>query len=518
MNNQFITFADYPDPDVIRVDDAYYMVTTTMYFMPGCEIFRSYDLIHWEHLCYVYETLDNTPAQKLEGTQNIYGQGMWAASLRSHNHRFYVCFVANDTHKTYLYTAQDIAGPWSKQYIEGFYHDNSLLFDEDDRVYIMYGQKDIYVTELNSGLTAPKKNGFHKCILSDSDGVPLGYEGSHLYKVNGKYVAMVCHMPVVNEARKVQSCFVADSLEGPFRGGIVISDNRGFRNYGVAQGGLVDTPDGKWFSMLFQDVGAAGRIPVLCPVAWKNGFPVFGDYGVLPTETLCESTRPAHAYAPLYSSDDFVYPEEESQKIRLKQGWQWNHNPDHGLWSVSEKPGALRIRTGKLCQNMTQAVNTLTQRMVFPGCEATVCVDGSGLQNGDFAGFAALQGCYGMLAVEKTGNKYFLTLLTNPAEDRAIWGNKEKDNPAMVVEKIEIGTPKIQMKIAADFGETQDFARFYYHDGKDWVQLGQPYELFFKLDHFTGCRFALSVFSTRQQGGHADFSQFRFTKIKRGCK
>ncbi|WP_099203855.1 glycoside hydrolase family 43 protein [Scatolibacter rhodanostii] len=510
MENQFITFADYPDPDVIRVEDTYYMVTTTMYFMPGCEIFRSYDLVNWEHACYVYETLDDTPAQMLDGEQNIYGQGMWAASLRYHKDTFYVCFVANDTHKTYLYTAKDITGPWRKQYIEGFYHDNSILFDDDRKVYIMYGNKDVYITELNSDLTAPKEGGFHQCILSDAEKVPLGYEGSHLYKINGKYVAMVCHMPVVNEARKVQSCFVSDSLSEPFSGGIVISDNRGFRNYGVAQGGLVDTPEGQWYSMLFQDVGAAGRIPVLCPVQWKNGFPVFGDYGFVPSQVVCESTHPDHAYAPLYNSDDFVYPPLGSKEICLKQGWQWNHNPNHDLWSITEKPNALRICTGKLCTNMTQAINTLTQRMLFPQCTATVHVDGSGLKNGDFAGFAALQGCYGMLAIEKQEEKFFLTLLTNPPQDKSIWGNKTKNQPGVVTERIEIDTPNVSMKITADFGETRDFARFYYHDREHWVPFGQPFELFFKLDHFTGCRFALSVFSTQQAGGYAEFSSFHY--------
>lgn len=75
-----ITRLDYPDPDVIRVDNTYYMVSTTMHFMPGCEILRSYDLVNWEHASYVYDVLDSTPGQKIEGEENIYGQGMWAAS------------------------------------------------------------------------------------------------------------------------------------------------------------------------------------------------------------------------------------------------------------------------------------------------------------------------------------------------------------------------------------------------------------------------------------------------------
>ena len=183
-----LTRMDYPDPDVIRVGDTYYMVSTTMYFMPGCEILRSYDLVHWEHAAFVYDSLDSTPAQRLEGTENIYGQGMWAASLRYHNGTFYICFVANDTHKTYLYRAESIEGPWEKSEIEGFYHDNSILFDDDGRVYIVYGNREIYLTELRDDLSGPKPGGLHRLILTDRDDAYLGYEGSHFYKINGRYL------------------------------------------------------------------------------------------------------------------------------------------------------------------------------------------------------------------------------------------------------------------------------------------------------------------------------------------
>ena len=115
-----ITGLDYPDPDVIRVDDTYYMVSTTMHFVPGCEILRSYDLVHWEHLSYVYERLDSTEEQRLVGEKNCYGKGMWAASLRYHKGMYYICFVANDTGKTYLYTADDIEGPWEKRIMKAF--------------------------------------------------------------------------------------------------------------------------------------------------------------------------------------------------------------------------------------------------------------------------------------------------------------------------------------------------------------------------------------------------------------
>ena len=105
-----ITAMDHPDPDVIRVDDTYYMITTTMHFFPGGEILRSYDLINWEICTYIYDTLEHTPGELLEGEQNIYGHGMWAASLRYHNGKFYAVFIAHEWDRTFLFTADRIEG------------------------------------------------------------------------------------------------------------------------------------------------------------------------------------------------------------------------------------------------------------------------------------------------------------------------------------------------------------------------------------------------------------------------
>ena len=319
MNVNPITRLDYPDPDVIRVEDTYYMVSTTMHFMPGCEILQSFDLVHWEHATYVYETLDHTDAQQLKSGQNIYGQGMWAASLRYHEGRFYICFVANDTRKTYLYTSEKIDGPWKKQLIEGFYHDGSLLFDEDGRNYIVYGNDEIWITELNEDLTAPKKDGLHRLLVSDHKNPKLGYEGSLIQKINGYYYIFLIHS-LRDRWMRTEACFYSDSLEGEFTGGDVLCDDRGYCGQGVAQGGIVDTPDGKWYAMLFQDSGAVGRIPILLPVTWKDHFPVFGQNGHVPEEIEVHSTRQGYIYQPFVGSDDFCNG--------LLPRWQFNHNPD----------------------------------------------------------------------------------------------------------------------------------------------------------------------------------------------
>lgn len=105
---------DYPDPDVIRVEDTYYMISATLHFMPGGVILRSYDLRNWEIAGYVYDTLEETPQERMEGESSIYGKGMWAGCLRYHEGRFYV-LLGIPGRSSYLYTASEIGGPWSRK-------------------------------------------------------------------------------------------------------------------------------------------------------------------------------------------------------------------------------------------------------------------------------------------------------------------------------------------------------------------------------------------------------------------
>ena len=78
----------------------------------------------------------------------------------------------------------------------------------------------------------------------------------------------------------------------------------GYKKSGVAQGGLVDTPDGKWYAMLFQDRDAVGRVPVLVPVRWEDGWPVHGDReGKVPLEL--EKPGKSDFTSKLIVSDEF---------------------------------------------------------------------------------------------------------------------------------------------------------------------------------------------------------------------
>lgn len=507
-----ILYTDYPDPDIIRVGNTYYMVSTTMHFMPGGVILRSYDLIHWEIASYVYETLDDTPGQCLADNKGIYGKGMWAASLRYHKGTFYVCFVANDTGKTYLYTATEITGPWKKSTIEGFFHDNSLLFDDDGRVYIAYGNREIYITELNEKLTAPKEGGLHRMALKDTGDVILGYEGTHFYKINGKYYLFFIHWP--RNGLRTEACFCADSLLGEFTGGDVLSYDLDGIKSGVAQGGIVDTPEGDWYSVMFQDHGAVGRIPVLVPVTWENDFPVFGD-GIAPKTVTVNTEKAGYEYEPLWCDDDFYYTPDETGKITLKKPWQWNHNPDNTLWSVTEKPGTIRIRSGKLCTNLVQTGNILTQRTVGPTCAAEVTLCGKELRDGDFAGLCTLQGDYGFIALTKDAGQMYLVMAEKPPKEGYAGMGSVDTEPAKTVAKVPVQNDAVRLRVECDFTPGTDTAEYFFRteaegERSGFERLGEIHKLYFKLDHFVGCRFGLFLFSTKETGGVAEFSKFRY--------
>lgn len=487
-----LTGMDFPDPDIIRAGDTYYMISTTMHFFPGGQILRSYDLIHWEICSYVYGSLEHTPGERMEGTETIYGHGMWAASLRYHNGKFYAVFIAHEWNRTFLFTAEDITGPWKKSYIEGIYHDPSLLFDDDGKVYIVYGNRNIRMTELKEDLSAPKPGGFDRIIIRDAPADHLGYEGSHIYKINGKYVLFLIHS-LQWKWHRTQACFITDDIGGVWAGGDVMCSDLDGMCSGPAQGGVVDTPDGKWFSVVFQDRGAVGRVPVLVPVTWnKNGYPV---YGSVTKEVFSESTRSGTKYAPLYAGDDFSAPE-------LKNVWQFNHEPHDGLWQTGG--GRYTITTDKISPSLEYARNTLTQRTVLPGCTAEVTVDASDIREGDTAGLCLLIGSYGLIGITKEKGEYFLVMR---AREKGSGDDAE-------LSRVPFAGSMVRMSAKVSFEGGSGEVRFFYDMNGTWEPLGGAHKMNFTLDHFVGCRFGLYLYATKETGGSASFGSFEYIADK----
>ena len=481
-----ITAMDHPDPDVIRVGDTYYMICTTMHFFPGGEILSSHDLINWELCSYVYDTLEHTAGETLEGDETVYGHGMWAASLRYHEGRFYVLFIAHEWDKTFLFTADDIKGPWKKQYIEGIYHDASLLFDDYGKVYVVYGNRDIHITELNDDLTAPREGGLDKIIIRDAPGCMLGYEGSHIYKINGKYVLFFIHSKQQKWYR-TQACFVSDTLDGVWAGGDVMEADLDDMHSGPAQGGIVDTPDGRWFSIVFQDRGAVGRVPVLVPVMWNDkGYPVYGE---VTKEISNESPRPELGWEKLYASDNFT-----SQQ--LKKVWQFNHEPRTGCFGTGD--GKYTIITDKISKTVEHARNTITQRTKLPSCAAEATVHAEDIRNGDTTGLCLLIGSYGLIGITKDNDGLHLVMRAREI------GSKEEKEQA----RISIDSTEVRLRADVVFNGMIGEVQFSYESSGKWEKLGGIHKMSFALDHFTGARFGLFMYSAEEFGGRASFSDF----------
>ncbi len=485
---------DCPDPDVIRVGDVYYMVTTTMHFMPACAILRSWDLLNWEFAGHVAPALEDTPAQRMEDGRSIYGQGMWAASLRYCLGTFFVCFVERDTGKTRLYRSNSIKGPWRFNELEGYYYDSSLLFDDDGKVYIVHGHATIRITELNDELTAPRKNGLNRVLVREKDNKILPYEGAHMHKINGQYYLFLIHS-LSDRWMRTEACFRSATLNGRFIGGDVLCDDMGFFEQGVAQGGLIDTPYGDWYAMLFQDRGAVGRLPILVPVRWENGMPILGENGKAPKEITVRTGISAHPCAPLYGSDKFDKPQ-------LANFWEWNHLPDNTLWAL--EGGGLRLSTGTVSKRLTEARNTLTQRTVYPRCSAEVTLDASNMNDGDAAGLCALQGDYAWVGLVKERGMLTMRMYCKQNGD--------------IIEGacIPWSGSRARLRIELDFTDLTDTAVLYCVQDGSKRQLGEPHPLVFRLDHFTGCRFGLFMFSTVQPGGSALFSDFVYAVPREG--
>ena len=496
--SSYIIPADFPDPDIIRVDDTYYMVSTTMHFMPGCVILKSHNLVDWEHAAYVYDELEATEKETLADNKGAYGKGMWAACLRHHNGIFYISFVANDTGKTYLFTSDKIKGPWLRSQIKGFYHDMSLLFDDDGRVYCVSGNMNISLTEMEPDLSGPKTGGINKVIIQDNpENVILGYEGSHIYKINGKYYIFFIHMP--KGKMRTEACYISDKIDGPYIGKDVLCSDLANWNSGTAQGGIVQAPDGNWYSIVFQDHGALGRIPVLVPVKFVDDFPVFGAAGFAPRQVNVPDLRPDYKYDPLYSND-FTNP-----------AWQWNHIPNKKLISLTSD--TFTVTTDKICKNVVQAANTLTQRTFTEHCAGTIDIDASEINEGDITGLCALEGEYGFIGITKKDGKYKLIAAEHKI-DYSPWamGVFDDKEPNIIAEK-EISSPKLKLKAIFNLEHNKENVQFSFADNQDksavFEDFGEPVKLRYTLDQFVGVRFALFCYSTKKKGGKATFKDFK---------
>ena len=512
-------WADVPDPDVIRVGDTFYLVSTTMHLMPGAPVMASKDLKNWETVGYIFDKLTDSPKYDLlEGT--VYGRGQWATSLKYHNGKFYALLAPNEQGAmgdTYIFSADKAEGPWKIVSRMRHFHDCSLFFDDDGRVYVIYGTGELM--ELKPDLSDVIEGTHMRIFQKEADETGL-LEGSRVIKFNGKYyLLMISHVYAAGRHRR-EVCYRADDIHGPYEKQVILESEFGGFSY-EAQGTIVDSPSGDWYGIIFQDRGGVGRVLTVMPCRWINGWPMLGDEnGKVPDEV-----RPFVSGQPetsIVKSDDF-------SEAKLGLHWQWNHNPIDAAWSLTEKPGFLRLKTNRVVENIYLAPNTLTQRMEGPQCSAYIVMDYSNMKDGDCAGFAAFNSDTGGLFIKRTGKNYFLEM--NELSVQLSERNKEvtKVDQKMVegvaLSKLYPKAKKIWLRIDADFRPNQDGRRmggadkanFYYSmDGEQWTQIGtKGYRLSFDWRRFfMGTKFGIFCYGTKPKGGFVDVDEFCYQKLK----
>ena len=500
-------YDEFSDPDIIRVGDDFYFTGTTMHTMPGLPVLHSKDLVNWEFLGYALDKLDLGPEFRLENGRSVYGQGIWAPSFRYHNGTFYIFSNVNGR-KTQLFTATNPAGPWQHTELKHSFHDLSVLFDDDGKVYVVWGYEDMHLAQLTDDLKDIVP-GTERVLFAKDAGMG---EGSHFYKINGKYFITSAWW----DGRMRLACARADKPEGPYEVNPAISVDESFGlAYGyrlrneragppfevnppntadggrldLHQGGLVQTPTGEWWGFSMMDNNSIGRTTSLSPVTWTNGWPYFGLPGNL-TRTPRTWVKPDTGHhsrpsKPYQRDDDFSGP-------KLVNVWQWNHVPDDTKWSLSERRGYLRLHSLP-APDFWSARNTLTQRAIGPESIPTTILDAGGLKSGDIAGLALLDFPYAWIGVSCQSNGLVLeqfTQLTGETNCVALAGHR------------------VWLRAHCDFlAEKAAFS--YSTDGKKFLPLGKELTTIFQGRTFQGVRYCLFNFNTAgTNGGCADFDSF----------
>jgi len=500
-------YDEFSDPDLIRVGDYFYLTGTTMHAMPGLPILRSKDLVNWQFVAYALDKLDLGPSFRLEDDKTSYGSGIWAPSFRYHDGTFYIFSNVNGQ-KTQVFTATDPRGPWTQRAMKKSFHDLSVLFDEDGKAYVIWGYQSIHMAQLTPDLLDIVE-GSEREIIPPSAGMG---EGLHFYKLDGKYFIMSAWYA----GRMRMPAARADNIRGPYEVNPAISTEEdfglgeGYREKGATppftitppdpapnghmslhQGGIVQTPAGEWWGFSMMDYNSVGRLLSLSPITWKDGWPYFGLPGNLtrtPRTWIKPKTMtgaPEPVTVPFERNDDF-------SGAALQPLWQWNHVPVDGKWSLTERPGYLRLHSLP-APAFWNGRNSLTQRSVGPASTPTVVVDVSHLAKGDQAGLALLNQPYAWIGAVKGAD-----------------GLVVRRFDQQTGRQIDVPVAASRLWFRADCDFLTEKAQFSYSpDGKTFMPLGEPFTMVFQLTTFQGVRYALFNYnSLGVEGGYADFDSF----------
>lgn len=475
--------ADYPDPDIIRVGEDFYFASTTFVNAPGLTILHSKDLVNWDIAGHVMPRLTGNPKYDLaEGGD--YRHGVYAPSLRYHKGRFHIA-VTPVGRPTRIYSATDVRGPWKMHELDREAFDPALFIDDDGKAYMatsIGSDGTITLLTLDDDLTAV--TGAQKIHYIK------GAEGSKLIKREGWYY-------IFNSIPRRLGMTVsrARSLTGPWETRDQIDDTTGGH-----QGALVDLPGGGWYGFVMRDSGAIGRVTNISPVFWQDGWPVWGTPEA-PGRVPAVAAKPIQGkpFVEPPSSDDFGKP-------MLGRQWQWNHNPDDSRWSLSERPGYLRLKATQ-APEFWSARNTLVQKGQGPKSRAVVKVDARGLAVGDVCGLGTFGKFSSQLVLSRAAN--------GGGELGARLIESTQAGPVATPRGAAVSIPLKDLWLSVEMDFTTDKSALAYSlDGKTWSPLPGEFPLAYdwRTGTFQGEQYSLFCYNPKGGEGRLDVDSFTLSK------
>lgn len=474
---------DYSDPDVIRVGNDYYMVSSSFTYFPSIPLLHSKDLVHWRQINHVAQSLPFTQYDR-----PMHKRGLWAPSLRYHNGLFYV-YACTPDEGLFAFTAKDPQGAWTLHHVKDVvgWIDPCPFWDGDGNAYLVHAFAGsrvgingiLYLHRMSDDGLQIIDNGR---MVFDGGSEHTTLEGPKLYKHDGMYYILA---PAGGVTTGWQLAMRSESIWGPYTAKRVLAQGDTPIN-GPHQGGLVDTPSGESWFIHFQDAGAYGRILHLQPVWWQDGWPMMGQDGVPVLKHAMPDTGSADDGC-IQTSDDFI---GEAPGLQ----WQWQANPNPAWFSML-RPG-LRLFAAQ-APSLFEAGQYLSQLMQSFNFTWTVKVTPHFTDADDRAGIAMMGYSYAYLAVTRKG----LTLVRGEAVQRSLRENE------LVTETESVSLPmdceSIWLRMEIQSGTAVFYAST---DGKDYQKLGDPFTM--DCGGWTSARPGIFCMNTKTASsiGFADFS------------
>lgn len=488
-----VLFADYSDPDVVRAGDDFYMVASSFNCMPGIPVLHSRDLVNWTITGHVYDKL---PFEKYD--KPAHGQGSWAPSIRFHNGLFYVYFCT--PHEgLFMANAKNPAGPWQLHHILDveLWEDPCPLWDDDGSAYLVRSKLRgdiLYLHRMSKDGKKLLDNG--AVIFHDEQKQPT-IEGPKFLKKDGYYYILA---PAGGVPEGWQTVLRSRNIYGPYEDKIVLHQGNTDTN-GPHQGGIVELKSGQWWFLHFQDKGAYGRIVHLQPVQWKDGWPLMGvdinNDGVgepVPQWKKPDVGQPCPITIP-QTSDEF-----DAGELALQ--WQWHANPREQWYSLTEKPGYLRLYSVKNVSqngNLWLVPNLLLQKFPAPSFTVTTKITFAADKPGEKSGLVIMGKEWAYLAMTKTNDGLRLGMF-----EGTYYHGYDK---TQLIESTDVNQNTCYLKVQVDSRAVCSFS--YSFTGGDYQSIGQKFTATEGL--WIGAKVGLFNVNPNiaDSKGYADFDWFR---------